>query len=108
MDEYTRERLLDEKAKVEDNPAQYARARSRKIDKVLRGEGGRPPIAPRKSMKPGNISMYDHLTSLKKQYDEAAESGGLVGVVKQDVDRLESRIKRIEKASKNDSRDNDA
>lgn len=62
-----------------------------RINSSLQGGNGRPPIHPRTASKPGNISMYDHLTGAKSALESDPE-----GEASKEVQQLESRIEFIE------------
>jgi hypothetical protein len=44
------------------------------IESSLVGGNGRPPVQPRQATQTGNVSMYDHLQTLKMQMEQSLEA----------------------------------
>jgi len=44
------------------------------IESSLVGGNGRPPVQPRQATQTGNVSMYDHLQTLKIQMEQSLEA----------------------------------
>lgn len=87
-----REKELSIKNNIEADPLAWAASKSQTIQNKLDGSDGQPPIIDRPVTTPGNISMYQYLTTLKNNLDLSPEATATTTIEKHNA-----RITLIEK-----------
>ena len=82
MLEADRSATISRREYIEADPARYAQER---VDQIAERLAIRQP---RRATIPGHISMYDHLSNLKKEYEDCVKAKSLTGIVADEVQKL--------------------